>query len=134
MSTALSEEVRTAVVPPPLCRDCRWCRPAWGVMIFPFYWPIPLLWRQMWGTASCRHPTSLYQRPKDFVTGSRGKPRRMDCNWARSSDYNEKCGPQARYWEARPYPAWLWPVGPVAIGLALVIGYVEFLRYLPFKR
>ena len=24
---ALSDEVRSAVVPPPLCKTCRWCRP-----------------------------------------------------------------------------------------------------------
>ena len=51
----------------------------------------------------------------------------MDCNWARSSDYyNEKCGPRARYWQARTYPWWMWYTMPIAIGALLMLGYAAF--------
>jgi hypothetical protein len=128
--TALSKETRTAVLPPPLCRDCRWCRPSWVMRLnFPMWW-MPMLWRDFWRFATCRHPTSIYQYPtKDFITGAQGRPKRMDCNWARSSDRDNKCGPQARYWEARTYPAWLWPAGSTAAGFVLFVAYIALLYF-----
>jgi hypothetical protein len=126
--TSLSEEVRSAVVPPPLCKTCRWCRPAWGNLLLPIFWPFPMLWHAFWEQARCRHPTSLYRLPADNVTGRREKPRRMSCNTARGRD-RERCGPQARFWEARGYPAWVWMVGTVGIGLIITITYVAFLHW-----
>jgi hypothetical protein len=85
--TALSEEVRSAVVPPPLCKTCRWCRPAWGNLLLPLFWPFPMVWYAFWQQAKCQHPTSLYRRPADYVTGRREKPQSMPCNaapWRRS--------------------------------------------------
>jgi hypothetical protein len=51
----------------------------------------------------------------------------MSCNAARGKD-RERCGPQARFWEARDYPAWVWKVGVVGAGLASTIAYIVFLR------
>jgi hypothetical protein len=62
-----------------------------------------------------------------YVTGVREKPWHTTCNNARSSDYAERCGPQAWYWEARSWPAWLWNAAPVAISLVVTIGYIAFL-------
>jgi hypothetical protein len=126
--TTLSEEVRSAVVPPPLCKTCRWCRPAWELSVLPVFWPFPAFWHAFWEQARCRHPTSLYRLRADYVTGRREKPRRMSCNDARGRD-RERCGPQARFWEARRYPAWVWRIGVVGAGLTLTIAYIAFLRW-----
>jgi hypothetical protein len=115
----------------PLCRDCRFCRPAWGALINPFLWPFWPIWRQFWTSAKCRHPTSLPDRPPpDLVVGYRAKARREYCTVARSSDYNERCGPRARYWEARRYPAWLWTLGSATAGGAVGIAYFGFLFWI----
>lgn len=137
---ALSEEeLRTAVVPPPpvpargrlLCRDCRFCRPKWGLMTVPTLWPFPYIWRQMWESAECRHPTSLRPPPPpDVVTGRRRRPSRMSCAAARAEHYRGKsCGPAARYWQARAYPRWLWTAGPIALGTVLTVVYVAALWF-----
>jgi hypothetical protein len=128
LGEALTEVDRSAVVPPVLCRDCRFCRPSWAIMVFPFLWPVAYFWRQMWTDARCRHPTSFHRPSKDFVTGRREKPLRMSCNTARSGAYDERCGPQARYWQARTYPAWLWAAGPVILGAAGLAAYAALLR------
>jgi hypothetical protein len=49
------------------------------------------------------------------MTPRRRKPERMDCNSARSLN-DKHCGPQARYFAARRYPHWLWPVGSILAG------------------
>lgn len=126
--TAVRDEVRSAVAPPPLCKTCRWCRPAWGFSLLPVLWPFPLFWRALWEEARCRHPTSLYRLPADYVTGRRQKPRRMSCNAARGND-RARCGPQARFWEARSYPAWVWRVAVVSAGLTIIMAYMAFLRW-----
>jgi hypothetical protein len=126
--TALSEEARSAVVPPPLCKSCRWCRPAWGSLLLPVFWPFPMFWRAFWERAKCQHPTSLYQPPADYVTGRRETPWRMSCNTARRND-RERCGPQARFWEARGYPAWIWMIGSAGAGLIITLTYIAFLRW-----
>jgi hypothetical protein len=125
----IDQETRTAVVPPPLCRDCRWCRPAWPYLVNPLLWFVPLIWRELWSAAKCRHPTSRFRPTRDFVTGRREQPRSMSCNTARSYSAGEYCGNQARYWEARGYPAWLWTAGPIGMGIALLLGYVAFLHF-----
>ena len=126
---ALSKEVRSAVVPPPLCKTCRWCRPAWGNLILPLFWPFPIFWRGFWESATCRHPTSVEQpRYRDFVTGRREKPRQMHCNSARFRD-KDRCGPQARFWEARDYPAWVWMAGSMIAGVVILTAYIAFLRW-----
>src|ERR1700758_2488179 len=126
--TALIEELRSAVVPPPLCKTCRWCRPAWGNLVMPLWWPFPLFWRWFWKGATCRHPTSVHRPSKDYVTGHQEKPRRMFCDVARGYD-REHCGPHARFWEARRYPAWFWMIGSVGAGLIITITYIAFLRW-----
>jgi hypothetical protein len=113
-----------------LCRDCRWCRPAWGSLILPLFWPFPIFWRYFWTGAKCRHPTSLERSSIDYVTGHIEKPRRMYCSAARSNAYGERCGPEARYFAPRTYPAWLWPAGAMTSGIAIVAAYVVFLRML----
>lgn len=52
----------------------------------------------------------------------------MYCNTARGSD-RERCGPQARFWEARRYPAWGWPIGSMGTGVIIVIAYIAFLEW-----
>ena len=127
---ALSEEVRPAVVPPPLCKTCRWCRPAWALLIFPPLWPLPIVWRQFWESAKCLHPTSLEQpRYRNYVSGRQEKPRRMYCDGARRRD-RDRCGPQARFWEARDYPAWVWTIGSMGTGLVISIAYITLVRWL----
>lgn len=99
-------------------------------MVFPFYQPFPYFWRHMWVDAKCRHPKSFHRPSPDFVSGKPERPLRMNCNTARGRDYDERCGPQARYWQARTYPAWLWTAAPIAIGLVLIAGYAEFWRWI----
>ena len=125
---ALSEEVRSAVVPPPLCKTCRWCRPVWGSLLLPVFWLFPIFWHGFWEQAKCRHPTSVYRPPTDYVTGRQEKPRRMYCNVARGHD-RQRCGPQARFWEARRYPAWVWTIGSIGAGLVITIAYIALLRW-----
>ena len=128
--TALSDEIRSAVAPPPLCKACRWCRPAWGNLLLPMFWPFPMFWHAFWEQARCHHPNSLYRPPADYVTGRREKPRRMLCNSARGYE-RERCGPQARFWEARRYPPWVWMIGSVGAGLIITIAYITFFWGLP---
>jgi len=68
---------------------------------------------------------SLYRLPADYVTGRREKPRRMYSNAARGND-RERCGPQARFWEARSYPAWVWMIGVFGAGLTIIVAYMAF--------
>jgi hypothetical protein len=89
---------------------------------------VPTFWRAFWWDARCRHPTSLYRLSADYVTGRRDKPQQMYCNSVRIYE-RERCGPQARFWEARGYPAWVWMVGTIGIGLIVTITYVAFLRW-----
>ena len=127
---ALSEEVRPAVVPPPLCKTCRWCRPAWAFLILPPFWPLAILCRYFWESAKCRHPTSLEQpRYRNYVSGRQEKPRRMCCDWARLDDH-ERRGPQARFWQARGYPPWVWTIGSIGTGLVMTIAYIALVRWL----
>jgi hypothetical protein len=79
-ANALSDEVRSAVVPPPLCKTCRWCRPVWGCLALPVFWPFPIFWHGFWEQAKSLHPTSVDRPPADYVTGRREKLRRMYCN------------------------------------------------------
>ena len=127
---ALSDEARSAVVPPPLCKTCRWCRRAWWNLLLPMFWLFPMFWHGFWEQARCRHPTSLYRLPADYVTGRREKPRRMACNSARGHD-RDRCGPQAHFWEARRYPPWVWMIGSVGAGLIITIAYITFFWGLP---
>jgi hypothetical protein len=73
-------------------------------------------------------PNLLIPAAADYVTGRREKPQRMPCNAARGGD-RERCGPQARFWEARHYPAWVWMMGSVGAGLIITITYIAFLRW-----
>ncbi len=127
----LAEELRTAVVPPALCRDCRFCRPKWGVAVVPLFWPFPYIWRLMWESTECRHPTSLRPAlPPDMVTGRRHRPWRMSCDTARAAHYlDTSCGPEARHWQARDYPRWLWTAGPIALGTVLTAVYFAALWF-----
>jgi hypothetical protein len=125
---ALSEEVQSAVMPPPLCNNCRWCRPAWGSLLLPVFWPFPIFWDGFWRQAKCLHPTSLYRPSTDYVTGRREKPRQMYCNTARGHD-RARWGPQARFWEARRYPAWVRTIGSMGAGLIIITAYIAFLRW-----
>jgi hypothetical protein len=52
----------------------------------------------------------------------------MYFNTARRHD-RERRGPQARFWEARRYPAWFWKIGSMGAGLVIMIAYVGVLRY-----
>jgi hypothetical protein len=67
------------------------------VILHAIYW-LPL-WRNFWYFAMCRHPTSIERPSRDYVTGRQQKPRRLGCDEARVSKRNNRCGPQARYWE-----------------------------------
>ena len=127
---ALSDEARSAVVPPPLCKTCRWCRRAWWNLLLPMFWLFPMFWHGFWEQARCRHPTSLYRLPADYVTGRREKPRRMACNSARGHD-RDRCGPQAHFWEARRYPPWVWMIASVGAGLIIIIAYIACFWDLP---
>jgi hypothetical protein len=53
----------------------------------------------------------------------------MSCNDARGRD-RERCGPQARFWEVRGYPAGVWRIGVVGAGLTSTIAYIVFLHWL----
>jgi len=68
------------------------------------------------------------RRYRDFVTGRREKPRQMHCNSARFRD-KDRCGPQARFWEARDYPAWVWMAGSMIAGVVILTAYIAFLRW-----
>jgi hypothetical protein len=94
----------------------------------PIFWPFPIFRRGFWEDARCLHPTSVYRPSKDYVTGHRDKPRQMHCNSARGYD-REHCGPQARFWEARSYPPWVWTVASMGIGAILTAAYIAFLRW-----
>jgi hypothetical protein len=63
------------------------------------------------------------------------KPQQMYCNSARTYR-GERCGSQARFWEARRYPAWLWIAGSMTAGSLAIVAYIALLRYgtLPFFR
>ena len=92
-------------------------------------------WHAFREQARCHHPTSLYRLPANYVTGRREKPRRLACNSARGHD-RDRCGPQARFWEARHYPPWVWMIGSVGAGLIIIIAYIAiayiaFLRWVP---
>jgi hypothetical protein len=52
----------------------------------------------------------------------------MSCNAARGND-RERCGLQARFWEARGYLAWIWMIGSAGAGLIITITYIAFLRW-----
>jgi len=52
----------------------------------------------------------------------------MYCNVARGHD-RQRCGPQARFWEARRYPAWVWTIGSIGAGLVITIAYIALLRW-----
>jgi hypothetical protein len=82
-----------------LCKHCRWARPAWDVL--PTALLLPFLWPKFWQLATCRHPTSVDPPLRDYVTGKSTKPRQLPCNVARATDYRDRCGPLARYWESR---------------------------------
>ena len=51
----------------------------------------------------------------------------MYCNSARTYE-RERCGPQARFWEARRYPAWVWVAGSIIAGVVILAAYIAFLR------
>jgi hypothetical protein len=49
--------------------------------------------------AACQHPTSVAKPLPDWVTGKPEKPGQLSHNSARVSHGDNRCGPQARYWE-----------------------------------
>jgi hypothetical protein len=116
MALTETDEMCSAVVPPPLCRDCAWCRPRWIVPPFPMA-------VGMWRSARCMHPTSWQQPPVDRVTGRAGKSYRLLCSSVRFSNYRDKCGPAGRYWTARAYPAWWWTAGTIAAAILFWVAY-----------
>ena len=61
------------------------------------------------------------------MTGYQKKPQQMYCNSARTYE-RERCGPQARFWEARRYPAWVWVAGSIIAGVVILAAYIAFLR------
>src|SRR5262249_6490432 len=90
---------------------------------------VPGVLGDFWAAANCRHPTSVHRMPKDYVTGREQKPLRMSCNTARLGGVDEKrCGTQARFWEARRYPSWLWTAGSMMVGALTVVAYIAFVR------
>src|SRR5262249_18404111 len=92
------------------------------------FWPIPRAWRDIWELAKCRHPSSItHLRHANYVTGHREKPGRLGCDVARNDSYGDRCGPHARYWEARRYPRWVWVAGAMIVGSILLGGYFAFL-------
>lgn len=67
----------------------------------------------------------MYREPADYVAGRLKKPRQMYYNSARTYE-REHCGPQARFWEARRYPAWVWMVGSITAGSIITVAYIAF--------
>lgn len=91
MPLAITPEAATAVVPPPLCRDCGFSRPSWWFVWFP---------GGLLQSPHCGHPSAVVPaNPQpDPVTGRRDKPARLYCSSARRG----ACGPAGRYWQAAP--------------------------------
>jgi hypothetical protein len=54
----------------------------------------------------------------------------MDCNSARRYNDDTHCGPQAKHFAARGYPAWLWPVGSIIGGFVAVAAFFLLLMFL----
>jgi hypothetical protein len=75
----------------PLCRDCRWCRPARWMMVVPIFSLIPCGRWAAWKGASCRHSSSRYQ------------PRRRgrDSSIVIRRTWTTTLWPEARHWQSR---------------------------------
>jgi hypothetical protein len=71
-----------------LCKDCRWAKDTFPQAKLPheFDW-------------LCTHPTSVYRSRPNYVLGSCSEPGQMRCYVARVTAADQKCGPEARYWE-----------------------------------
>ena len=111
---------------PPVCRDCRWCRPSWWVMAVPIFSLIPAGRRAAWEGAHCRHSSSRDQpRRRSYVLRGTPKSRQLDCDSARMD--NDRCGPEARYWQARRISARASMIGLAILGHALAIVYFSYL-------
>jgi hypothetical protein len=106
----------------------------WGLLAIPPLWLFPPVWRTFWQYATCRHATSFWvSRPPGtsvtFGPRRRRKARPMDCNSARRLN-DQHCGPQARHFAARGYPAWLWPAGSIIVGAVAVAACFLLLMFL----
>jgi hypothetical protein len=126
--TALSDEARSAVVPPPLCKLAGGADRLGGLRSYPSYGRFRCFGERFGSWRNVGIRPLLYRLPADYVTGRQEKPRRMSCNTARGKD-RERCGPHARFWEARSYPAWVWRIGVVGAGLTLIVAYMALLRW-----
>lgn len=70
------------------CRDCRWCQ--WSEAK-------PELF------SDCLHPSSAWRVRVSLVTGQEvGVGRARACMVVRGEPGEEFCGPDGRFWEARP--------------------------------
>jgi hypothetical protein len=73
-----------------LCKDCRWA-------IDPTAQDERSLLTRRSYDWRCSHPTSLKQRPPDYVTGQTGEPYPDRCLTVRDDD--ARCGAEGRWWE-----------------------------------
>jgi hypothetical protein len=106
MMIDLSEKEKPAAPVSRLCKDCRWGtydiipppNEAWTefekrLARDPSYEP-PRMWL-------CNHPSSSVAAEPDYVNGEPSAPRQLACQSARSRMFDNRCGPEGRYWEPR---------------------------------
>jgi hypothetical protein len=76
-----------------LCKDCKWCEPAWG---FGFS-------RLKWEFANCVRTAVMEDDFPSPVDGFKGKPRRRitQCSIERTFAFDGRCGEAAKHFEAR---------------------------------
>lgn len=79
-----------------LCKDCKYVQPD------SFWW----ISRKRWEFATCERETpSLTPHPVD---GALIKPRSSSqfCRDERKSNWEDRCGPDAKFWEEKPTKTW----------------------------
>jgi hypothetical protein len=90
------------------------------MMAVPIFSLIPTGRPAAWEGAHCRHLSTRYQpRRRNYVLGGEPKPRQLDCDAARMD--NDRCGPEARYWQSRLISARAWMIGLAIFGHAIAI-------------
>jgi hypothetical protein len=77
------------VAAPRLCKDCRFAEIPLGAP------------EDDWDWAVCTHPTSIYQKPQNLVTGKVYAPHQMECSHARLNQGKDICGSDGRHWQPR---------------------------------
>ena len=128
LGEALTGVDRSAVVPPVLCRDC----PLLPAVLGDHGVPVPLAGRLFLAADvdRCQMPASDVLPPavEGFCHRAARKAVADVVQHRAQRCLRRALRPQARYWQARTYPAWLWAAGPVILGAAGLAAYAALLR------